>query len=258
MRPSTVSTLMLLQKQGAPALLLPEFMRVVYTGQRTGLLHVTRDEAARMSFRSIDGEIASGSSSEERGRLGECLVRRGMLARRDLERALARAKQQGRRLAPVLRELGLFDATALEQALAFHIREMLVTALAWEHAWLIFEDQERPAALPEAPAEDFALRCSTAELILELARRIPSSQAVRDGLGNLEQRVARVAEPAAQLERAGLGAADRYVLARADGSRSARALVEGAELPAELVERSLLGLLLTGALRQLPVLAPRV
>jgi uncharacterized protein DUF4388 len=252
------NTLMLVQKRGSPALLLPDLMKVVYLGQRTGLLHVTRDEETRMSFRSVGGEIVSGASSEERGRLGESLVRRGLLKRADLERALVRVCEQGRRLAPVLCELGLLDAAELEQALAFHIREMLVTALSWEHAWLIFEDQERPVALPEAPAEDFSLRCSTGELLLELVRRIPSSETVRFALGNLDRRLAKVTEPLARLERAGLGAADRYVIASVDGSRTARALIERAKLPTELVERSLLGLLLTGALRQLPPLTQTV
>ena len=157
--------------------------------------------------------------------------------------------QQGRRLAPVLRELELVGTPGLEQALALHIREMLLTALVWDEAWLLFEDQE----LPDAPAEDLTLRCSTAELILELVRHIPSHETVRGALGNLERRVATVAEPAFRLERAGVNAADRYVLSRADGSLSARALVESAKLPAELVERSLLGLLLTGGVRLLPV-----
>jgi hypothetical protein len=77
---------------------------------------------------------------------------------------------------------------------------------------------------------------------------------VRDARGSLDRRVAKVAEPLARLERAGLGAADRYVISRSDGSRTARTLLEAAKLPTELVERSLLGLLLTGALRQLPPL----
>jgi hypothetical protein len=157
-------------------------------------------------------------------------------------------QQQGRRLAPVLLELDLLDTPGLEQALAVHIREMLLTALVWQDAWLIFEDQE----LPDTPPEDLTLRCSTAELILELVRRIPRLDTVRKGLGNLDRRLAKAPELAFRLERAGVSAADRYVLSRADGSRTARALLESAKLPAELVERSLLGLLLTGAVRQLP------
>jgi len=244
--------MMLLQKRGSPALLLPEFMKEVYVGQRTGLLHVTHGEQARVSFRSVNGEIVSGSSSEERGRLGEGMVRRGLLTRAELDRALAVVQTQGRRLAPVLRELELVDTPALEHALALHIRELLVTALLWEHAWLLFEDQE----LPDAPAEDLTLRCSTAELILELVRRIPGSETVRQSLGNLDRPLAAVPDPPFRLERVSVNPADRYVLSRADGKLSARLLIETATMPADQVERSVLGLMLTGALRLLPVQAP--
>jgi hypothetical protein len=157
-------------------------------------------------------------------------------------------QKQGRRLAPVLRELDLLDTPGLEQALALHIREMLMTALQWDEAWLLFEDQE----LPDAPAEDLTLRCSTADLILELARRIPRADAVRSGLGSLDRRVVAVPEPPFRLEQVSVSPADRYVLSRADGRSSARELIEAAKLPVEHVERSLLGLLLTGALRALP------
>src|SRR5512143_1076718 len=85
---ASAATMMLLYKRGAPAVLLPEFLREVYVGQRTGLLHVTRGELAGVSFRSVNGEIVSGSSTNEKGRLGEMLVRQGLLKRADLERAL--------------------------------------------------------------------------------------------------------------------------------------------------------------------------
>ena len=71
MSAASAATMMLLHKRGAPALLLPEFLKEVYLGQRTGLLHVTRGENAGVSFRSVNGELVSGSSSDERGRLGE-------------------------------------------------------------------------------------------------------------------------------------------------------------------------------------------
>jgi hypothetical protein len=158
MRAGSAATMMLLHKRGAPALLLPEFLKEVYVGQRTGLLHVTHGETTGVSFRSVNGEIVSGSSSGERGRLGESMVRRGLISRADLERALVVVTRQGRRLAPVLRELDLVDTPGLERALALHIREMLFTALLWNEASLLFEDQE----LPEAPAEDLTLRCATA------------------------------------------------------------------------------------------------
>lgn len=250
---ATAATMMLLHKRGTPALLLPEFLREVYLGQRTGLLHVTRAEASGVSFRSVNGELVSGSSSEERGRLGESMVRRGLISRKDLERALTIVHGQGRRLAPVLRELELVDTPGLEQALALHIREILLTALLWDEAALLFEDQE----LPDAPAEDLTLRCSTAELILELVRRIPAADTVRRGLGSLDRPLVAVEKPPFQVERWTLSPADGYLLAHADGKTTARRLIQASQLPAPELERSLLGLLSTGVLRYAPVAAPR-
>lgn len=249
----TAATMMLLHKRGTPALLLPEFLREVYLGRRTGLLHVTRGEASGVSFRSVNGELVSGSSSDERGRLGESMVRRGLITRKDLERALTIVSGQGRRLAPVLRELELVDTPGLEQALALHIREILLTALLWDEAALLFEDQE----LPDAPAEDLTLRCSTAELILELVRRIPGADTVRRGLGSLDRALVAVEKPPFRVERLTLSPADGYLLARADGKTSARRLIESSELPAPQLERSLLGLLSTGVLRYVAGAVPR-
>jgi hypothetical protein len=234
--------MMLLHKRGVPSILLPEFLREVFLGQRTGLLHVSRGEATSFTFRAVNGELVSGSSKDARGRLGESMVRHGLLWRQDLERALLIVNGRGRRLAPVLRELGLVSLSDLEEALALHIREMLATALLWDKAGLLFEDQE----LPDAPAEDLTLRCSMGELILELVRRIPSAESVRKGLGNLERALALVANPPFRIEKMVLSAADGYVMARADGVTTASSAIATAPLPAEAVERALLGLLCTG------------
>lgn len=236
--------MMLLHKRGATAVLLPEFLKEVYVGERTGLLHVTVDDSAGVTFRSVNGEIVSGSSRAERGRLGESMVRRGLISRADLEQALVIVAGQGRRLAPVLREMNLVDTPGLEQALAFHIREMLLTALRWEQSALLFEDQE----LPDAPAEDLTLRCSTAGLILDLVQQIPGLETVRRALGNLDRPLVQDDGPP-RVGRVPPGPVERYLMTRADGSASARSVIDEAPLPAADVERGLLGLLCTGALR---------
>jgi len=241
----SAATMMLLHKRGAPALLLPEFLKEVYVGERTGLLHVTSGEHAGVSFRSVNGEIVSGSSADERGRLGESMVRRGLLKRADLERALVIVNTKQRRLAPVLRELDLVDTPALEGALALHIRELLLTALLWDDVSLLFEDQE----LPEAPAEDLTLRCTTAELILEVVRRIPGGGIVRQSLGNLDRPVVATRRLPFGIAQGRLSAAEGYLLAHADGSASARSMIETAPLPVEDLERGLLGFLCTGVVR---------
>ncbi len=239
------ATMMLLHKKGAPAVLLPEFLKEVYVGERTGLLHVTRGELAGVSFRSVNGEIVSGSSTDEKGRLGEVLIRQGLLKRADLDRALIIVHTKKRRLAPVLRELELVDTPTLEQALAQHIRELLLTALLWTEASLLFEDQE----LPDAPAEDLTLRCTTAELILEVVRRIPGGGTLRKSLGNLDRPLVAARRLPFGIDRSRLSAAEGYLLAHADGSASARSMIETSPLPVADLERSLLGFLCTGVLR---------
>ena len=237
--------MMLLHKRGAPALLLLEFLREVYVIERTGLLHVTRGEKEGVSFRSVNGEIVSGSSRDERGRLGESMVGRSLISRADLERALVIVNGQGRRLAPVLRDLDLVDTPALEQALALHIRELLLTALQWDEASLLFEDQE----LPDAPAEDLTLRCSTAELILELVRHIPGRETVRRCLGDLDRPLVAAEGLRFRIDCTSLSPAHGYLVSLANGSASARSMIEMAALPVVVTERSLLGLLCTGVLR---------
>ena len=237
--------MMLLHKSGAPAVLLPDFLKEVYVGQRTGLLHVTRGERAGVSFRSVNGEIVSGSSTGEKGRLGEMLVRQGLLKRADLERALVVVNTKKRRLAPVLRELDLVDTQTLEEALARHIRELLLTALLWTEASLLFEDQE----LPDAPAEDLTLRCTTAELILEVVRRVPGGGTLRKSLGNLDRPLVATKRLPFGIDRSRLSAAEGYLLAHADGSASARSMIDTSPLPVADLERSLLGFLCTGVLR---------
>jgi hypothetical protein len=172
------------------------------------------------------------------------MVRYGLLKRPDLDRALHVVNREGRRLGPVLRELGVIEAPRLEQALSLHIREMLVTTLAWADAFHSFEQEE----LPEPPREDLTLRSSTGELILELVRSISSIETVREGLGNVDQTVVPVPDPPFRLERITLTPADGYVFSRVDGKATARTIIEITPLPKEEVERSLLGLLCTGVI----------
>jgi hypothetical protein len=75
---------------------------------------------------------------------------------------------------------------------------------------------------------------------------------VRRGLGNLDRPLVAVDHPPFRVDRVTLSPADRYLLARANGKATARALLDAAPLPAEEVERSLLGLLSTGVVRFLP------
>jgi hypothetical protein len=231
------------EKRGNPSFLLPEILRELYLGRRTGLLHVRHGEES-VSFRFVNGEVVSGSSTSERGRLGETMVRHGLLSREDLDRALVVVRRDGRRLGPVLCEMGVIEPRRLEEALGLHIKDMLMTALESDDAVHVFEDQE----LPDLPSEDLTLRRMTGELVLEVTRRLCNAALVRQGLGDVDRVLVPVPDPPFRIDRITLTASDGYVLSRVDRATTARMIIEITPLPLEDVERSLLGLLCTGVI----------
>src|SRR6185295_10601315 len=79
-------------------------------------------------------------------------------------------------------------------------------------------------------------------------RRIQDPDIVRFGLGNQDRLLALATDPALRFPKVEFTPTDGYVLSRVDGTLSARDIAQMIPLPSEDVERSLLGLLCTGAI----------
>jgi hypothetical protein len=219
---------------------LLEVIRELLAKRATGVLVLKRD-GQEMSLRIVNGQVVSGSSGQP-GRLGEILVRCGLLGRGDLERALAQAREEGCRLGPVLCELGLVSRERLEDALRLQVGDVLFAGLFWpDGQWELALD-DAPTPLPE----DVTLRLSTAQLLLGAVRRIDDPAVVLRALGDLDLPLAAVPHPPLRLESATLGPADGYVLSRVDGSMTGRQILAIAPLPADDVASSLLAFLSAG------------
>ena len=220
--------------------------------RRTGVLHLTQGRD-HLSFRLVNGHVVSGSSGV-RNRIGGILERCGLLGQSELALALAKAQAEGRRLGPVLVELGFVSREGLEEALRLQVRDALFTGLAWDDgAWELTLD-DAPTPLPE----DAALWLSTPRLLLEAVDQVGNGEIVRRALGDLDAPLATVAHPLMPLEGTTLGPADGYVLSRVDGSMTARQILEIAPLPADAVARSLFALLSAGVIERRPRKAPAV
>ena len=118
----------------------------MYVGRRSGMLHLVRgDEEQSLRFRG--GHIVNAHTNVVEDRLGEMLVRRGLLSPADLARATEVVMRDKRRLGEVLAELGLLDANGLEDAIALHVHEMLARLFAWPDGLYAFKDEaEEPSA----------------------------------------------------------------------------------------------------------------
>ena len=153
-----------------------------------------------------------------------------------------------KRLGNVLVELGILDRDKLEDALALHVREILLKVFSWSEGEYNFEEKEEPGLEP-----DISLKLSTGEMILEAVRKIDDPDVVRFALGNIDRILGLSNDPLLRFQKITLTPADGYVLSRIDGTLSARELLQVIPLAPEDTMRSLFGLLSTGVVEFLPL-----
>jgi tetratricopeptide (TPR) repeat protein len=226
---------------------IPGLLQEIYVGRRSGTLNLVRGEE-RQSLRFQGGHIVNAHTNVVQERLGEVLVRRGLLSEQDLARATEIVVTQGRRLGEVLVELGLLTASGLEDAVALHVHQMLASVFTWKEGSYTFEDEPAQAS----PAEELTLKLSTGDLILEAVQAVGDPDVVRYALGDLDRVLALSNDPLLRFQKLTLSPADGFVLSRVDGTASAREIIQMIPLPLEDTQRSLLGLLSTGAIEYVP------
>lgn len=140
---------------------LADLLRVVDVRQKSGVLRI-RWEARNAKLFFNRGELLRAESSQFSDRIGDVLVSRGVLARPDVDRALARQAEEGgrRRLGAILHDdYGVADAT-IQGALTAQFTAIVFDLLSWPEG--IFEfDFTPPSQMPERfalGATDFILR----------------------------------------------------------------------------------------------------
>jgi tetratricopeptide (TPR) repeat protein len=222
---------------------VPDVLRSIYRGRRTGMLRFIRGDERR-SVRFMSGHIVYGEASVKDLRLGEVLLASGKLEPAVLERAAAVVVRDRKRMGAVLVEMGVLDENGLEEALALHVRAILTSVFSLREGTYTFQEQDPEAFLDD----DWPLAISTGEAVLAAVRAVRSEDDVRFALGNLDRVLLGSDDPLVLYQRMDLGAEEGAVLARVNGIRPARDVVSGVDLPAATAARSLCALLCTGIL----------
>ncbi len=147
--PSTTATTSRIFEPGVPdyqALLRETSMLEVlaYMRQRgeTGALFVERARSMGASVRKElylnNGRLLHVASSDREELLGEYLVRRGRLAREQLDAALGSLQRFGGRLGDTLIGLGLVDAVDVFRAIRDQGRDRVAALITWEEGMVTF------------------------------------------------------------------------------------------------------------------------
>jgi tetratricopeptide (TPR) repeat protein len=231
--------------------LLPLFRRL-HLEDKTGFLSLRHgpDEA---SICFIHGKIAWGHANMKECRLGPVLLRAGRISEWDHDQAAEMVAVTGRRFGQVLLDMGLIDQAALDDALALHVRELLLTVFSWNEGTWYFEER-----LPgDLGGFDRPLRISTAEVILDAVWSIGNPDVIRFALGDLDRALAVSADYGTRAQHIVLSPEDGFLFSRVDGFLTARQLLAITPVERSEAERRLLGLLCVGILEYAAVKSPR-
>jgi hypothetical protein len=227
---------------------LPSLLRELYVGRRTGYLRFV-NEGAQAKVLFMDGQMVRAETNVGADRLGETLVKQGLLSPEDLERATAVVLKDKTRLGRALAGLGIMDREHLESALALHLRETLLKIFGWSEGTFDFEDTGRPS-----PADcDVTSKFSTGEMILEAVKQVRDPDVIRYALGNIDRVVGLSTDPLLRFQNVGLTPADGYVVSRIDGTTSIRELLQLIPMVPDDVLKSLFGLVSVGIVEFLAV-----
>ena len=219
---------------------LPQLLRRIYVERRTAMLRCVRGEEEQ-SLRFRGGHIVNAHTNIKEDRLGETLVRRGLLSQDGLVRATEIVLREKRRLGEVLADLGLLDMNGLEDAIAIHVHEMLGRLFSWTEGTYALADEPQ-----ETTRSDVTLKLSTGELILEAARAVKDPDVVRYALGDVDRVLNLSGDPLLRFQKLTLSPNDGFVLSRIDGTTTVRELLQLIPLPVEETQKSLFGLVSTG------------
>ncbi|HXY53754.1 MAG TPA: DUF4388 domain-containing protein [Nitrospirota bacterium] len=144
---------------------LPVILESLQKEKATGTL-VVRLRNVEKCIHIKDGQIIFAMSTDKLDRLGETLVREGMLSREKMEAALKlHSKGVGfKKLGAVLVENGFLSPKDLFSGLKIQVKNIIYSLFLWEDAEYRFEER--------LPADIIKLQINLQDLLVEIIKRM--------------------------------------------------------------------------------------
>jgi tetratricopeptide (TPR) repeat protein len=218
---------------------LPDVLQLLAMGKKTGCLSVTH----RNSFGYIyfdKGRICYASIVNRRDRLGDVLVKSGLITQPELENAVKlQNRRRDKRLGELLVEQGALTLQQLHSAIEVQIQEAVYFLFTWNQGTFNFEADVVP------DQQDHVVSINPESLLLEGARRV-------DEWGLVEKKIPTF-DLVFEMDRAKVLSSDveltdeqRAVLELIDGARNVQAIIDASGLVEFEVGKALYGLLTAG------------
>jgi tetratricopeptide (TPR) repeat protein len=223
---------------------LPDVLQLLSMGKKTGCLSVSHGK----SFGSIyfeKGRITYASIVNRRDRLGDMLLKTGLISSEQLEAGIAaQSRQREKRLGEILIDQGVITADQLRQSIRVQIEEAVYFLFTWTQGTFNFDAD----TLPES--QDMRVSITPESLLLEGARRV-------DEWGLIEKKIPSF-DVVFEVDRGRFMASDatltteqRAVVELVDGLRDVQAIIDLSGMVEFEVGKALYGLVSAGFIQRI-------
>jgi len=224
---------------------LTDVLQLLTMGGKTGCLSVTDGQSFGYIYFE-DGRIIYASLLNRRDRLGDILIREGVLNREQLDDAIEEQSRtrDGRRLGEILVARGNVDAETLRRYLHHQIEEAVYHLFTWSQGTFYFE----PGQAPEG--EELLVSIDPESLLLEGARRVDEWSQFEKKIPSLDIIFALDSERSAAISSLKLTDEQERILPYLDGKHSVWQIIEETTLGEFKVGKALYGLITAGLVRR--------
>lgn len=217
---------------------LPDVLQLLAMGQKTGCLAVT--DRSNFGYIYFDkGRITYASIVNRRDRLGDLLVKNGLVRAAELAAAIDdQHAHPGLRLGEILIRRGAITREQLEQYIRIQIEEAVYFLFTWTQGSFYFEAEQRPdegAMLVSINPEN---------LLLEGARRIDEWSLIEKKIPSLE--LVFELDRSKDVEGIEISDEQRKILPLVNGKRSVQEMIDESGMVEFDVGKALFGLIQAG------------
>ena len=228
---------------------LPDVLQLLTMGKKTGCLAVTH----RNNFGYIyfdKGKICFASIVNRRDRLGDVLLKSGLISQDQLELAIKlQSKQRDQRLGDILVSQDIISREVLHSQIRMQIEEAVYFLFTWSQGTFNFEADVKPEE------QDFLVSINPETLLLEGARRVDEWSQIEKKIPSFDL-VFDVDRPRILASGAALTPLQEALVGLIDGRRDVTMLIEESGLGEFDVGKALYGLLTAGFMHRVGKSAP--
>jgi tetratricopeptide (TPR) repeat protein len=218
---------------------LADICQLLSMGRKTGCLSIT--DRSRFGYIYFDGgRVTYASVLNRPDRLGELLVRNGVITRDQLAAAMDRqANHPGKRLGQILVDSGVLSQDDLRRFITIQIEEAVYHLFSWNQGAFHFDPDQQPED------DQLGLSIHAESLLLEGARRVDEWSLIEKKIPSMDLIFGVERDPRGE-EGVELTTEQEKILPFLDGTRTVEQLMEQSGLVEFDVAKALYGLVQAG------------